>query len=159
MKVCLDTNVIIDILGRTEDYPFSFMAFDVSLLRSYEVFIPVTSTVDIFYLLPRLDIASKQKSKQLLAQLFATAEILDARSIDSANAIESNMPDYEDALLAYMAQRNGIDVIITRNLKDFTLSPVPVLSPEEFVRIHKPKDIEYAMVKNVEAPTVTNLGV
>jgi predicted nucleic acid-binding protein len=146
MKVCLDTNVIIDILGKTSDFFDSYVAFDVSLLRSFEVFISVTSTTDIAYLLPRRNYASEEQAKAHLVHLLTIAEILDARSVDVALALKSNMPDYEDALLAYMAQRNDIDLIITRNLKDFKLSPVPAMSPKQFADLYKPPDVEYAMV-------------
>ena len=154
VKICLDTNVIIDILGKTDDFADSYAAFDVSILRRFEVFIPITSTTDIAYILPRRSLASKQEAKQLLKNLFAIAEILDARSVDAFKALDSAMLDYEDALLAYMASRNGIDLIITRNTKDFEYSPVPVITPHEFVQIYKPHDIEYATFENGDIQTV-----
>ncbi|MCL2757651.1 MAG: PIN domain-containing protein [Coriobacteriia bacterium] len=144
MRVCLDTNVIIDILGKTQDLSDSYAAFDVSLLRGFEVFVPVTSTTDIAYILPRRNLASKQEAKQLLADLMAVAGILDARQVDVECALESSMDDYEDALLASMALRNRIDLIITRNIRDFENSPVPAISPRRFVEIYKPSGYEYS---------------
>ena len=151
MKVCLDTNVIIDILGKTNDFFDSYKAFDVSLIRSFQVFIPITSTTDIAYILPRRGLASEEQAKQLLTQLFSIVEILDARSVDATRALASDIPDYEDALLAFMAQRNNVDLIITRNTKDFENSPVPAISPQQFAELYKPNDIEYAEVDLQEA--------
>ncbi|MDR1088568.1 MAG: PIN domain-containing protein [Coriobacteriales bacterium] len=144
MRVCLDTNVVIDILGKTSDLLDSYAAFDLSLLHSFEIFVPITSTTDIAYILPRRNYASAQQAKELLVQLLSLVQILDARSVDAEKALSSNMPDYEDALLAFMAQRNSIDLIITRNLKDFEHSPVPAMSPRQFVEIYKPHTVTYA---------------
>jgi predicted nucleic acid-binding protein len=146
MKVCFDTNVVIDILGRTNDFIHSFAALDVSLLRGFSMFIPITSTTDIAYLLPRRGFASGQQVRQLLSQLFSIVEILDARAVDANKALSSPMPDYEDALLTQMALRNGIDLIVTRNVKDFDNSPVTAISPEQFVLLYKPKNVEYSWV-------------
>ena len=52
---------------------------------------------------------------------------------DIVNAVESDMSDYEDAVIAATAKRNRIDFIITRNTKDFKESPVPALTPSQFI--------------------------
>jgi predicted nucleic acid-binding protein len=43
------------------------------------------------------------------------------------------MPDFEDAVIAAVAQREGADYIVTRNTKDFIASPVPAITPEDFL--------------------------
>ena len=147
MKVCFDTNVLIDILGNSNDHFYSYAAFDIALVRNFKVFVPITSTADLVYVLPRRSSISSQEAKRLLSQLMTVAELLDARSVDAVNALSSNMPDYEDALIAYSAQRNGVDLIITRNLKDFGHSPVPAMSPRQFFEVYKPRNVDYAAVE------------
>ncbi|WP_370636889.1 PIN domain-containing protein [Gelria sp. Kuro-4] len=51
---------------------------------------------------------------------------------DCERALTLPMSDYEDALLAACAKRNRLDLIITRNLKDFTGSPVKAMAPDAF---------------------------
>ena len=75
-----------------------------------------------------------------LLQLFSIA---DTTSADCLAAYEHEHRDYEDDLVAYSAHRTGIDFIVTRNGRDFEKSPVPVLSPTEFVDLFKPADIVY----------------
>jgi len=41
--------------------------------------------------------------------------------------------DFEDAALASAAEASGCEVIITRNVADFGGSPVPAITPEEFL--------------------------
>jgi len=41
--------------------------------------------------------------------------------------------DFEDGLQYYSAIENSQDIIITRDLKDFKGSKIPVMTPEEFL--------------------------
>ena len=53
---------------------------------------------------------------------------------DIFGAFKLNMPDFEDALLMQCARAGGIDVIVTRNKKDFQGCPVECLILEEWVK-------------------------
>jgi hypothetical protein len=58
-------------------------------------------------------------------------------------AINSEFKDFEDALQNFAAQKGGnINVIVTRNVKDFTKSEISVLSPENFLTINNLKQSE-----------------
>jgi len=46
---------------------------------------------------------------------------------------DTNFTDFEDGLQYYSAIENEIDVIITRNKKDFKNSKIPVLTAKEFL--------------------------
>lgn len=48
-------------------------------------------------------------------------------------SLHSGFKDFEDAIIYFSALNNNIDLIITRNKKDFIKSGLPVLSPEEFL--------------------------
>ncbi|CAN5483961.1 hypothetical protein BH23BAC3_BH23BAC3_05720 [soil metagenome] len=49
------------------------------------------------------------------------------------NALESEIGDYEDAVLHQSAV--NLDVIVTRNQKDFKKSVLPVYNPTEFLTV------------------------
>ena len=53
------------------------------------------------------------------------------------------MKDFEDALIAESAARNGMDPIITSNVKDYKHSPVQAMAPQQFVKSFKPANVEY----------------
>lgn len=62
----------------------------------------------------------------------------DARAVfyaaaDCINAVDSCISDYEDAIMAESAARSGMDCIVTRNVSDYSLSKVPVYTPQEFL--------------------------
>jgi hypothetical protein len=45
--------------------------------------------------------------------------------------------DFEDGVVASLAELTGCDFIVTRNISDFKKSPVKSLTPEEFLNICK----------------------
>ncbi len=42
-------------------------------------------------------------------------------------------PDFEDGLQYYSAIENNVDIILTRNKKDFKNSKIPVLTAKEYL--------------------------
>lgn len=145
MRVCFDSNVVIDIMGKSQELFASFCAYDVVLINGYDPVIPMFTTTDIAYILQR-SYLSKEKSREAIEQILLMFTLLDGHPLDCRMALDSGMPDYEDALIAFSAKRNGVDIIVTRNKKDFAASPVPALTPEEFVKLFKPEGIDYAML-------------
>lgn len=65
--------------------------------------------------------------------------LLDVVSMDRdtvMKALNSGFKDFEDALQYFAAHKSGfIDVILTRNVKDYSKSEIGVLTPEAFVKI------------------------
>lgn len=52
-----------------------------------------------------------------------------------SNALNSGFKDFEDSLQIFAAMKNGkIDVILTRNLKDYSKSEIGVLTPESYIK-------------------------
>ena len=47
-----------------------------------------------------------------------------------ANAIKSDFSDFEDAVQYYAAFSANVDCIVTRNTKDYTMSEIPVYTPD-----------------------------
>ena len=65
-------------------------------------------------------------------------QILEVIGVDKdivIQALESNIPDFEDAIQVYSAKMNSIDFVITRNIADFASSGMKVLSPQEFLQM------------------------
>jgi len=69
----------------------------------------------------------------MLINFFNIFEVIDVTKSDCEKALGLPMDDYEDALLATCAKRRRIELIITRNLKDFAESPVKAISPDDFL--------------------------
>jgi hypothetical protein len=48
--------------------------------------------------------------------------------------MNSSFNDIEDAMQHFIAMQNQCDVIITRNLKDYKKSLLPIMSAEQYLR-------------------------
>lgn len=145
MKACFDANVVIDILCRTASYPESLVAYDVANLCRFDVVITAATTPTIDYILGKyhFEDGEGRSNVSVLRTLF---DIIDVTSDDCRRADHNDMADYEDALVAESALRNGADVIVTRNKRDFAHSPVKAFTPQEFVAAFKPDGYEFDMV-------------
>ena len=133
MRVLIDTCIIIDALQNRE--PFKDDSQKIFLLAANQQFtgyITAKSVTDIYYLMHRSTHSDKE-SRAVLSKLFKLFDLLDTDGIDCRKAIPSPIQDFEDAVMIETAEREEIDFIVTRNLHDFTKSPVKVHSPKDFL--------------------------
>lgn len=146
MRLCFDTNIVIDILARADAYPSSYFACDIANLRRFESFIPASSVTDIAYVLHRCGQGSLRIRKSL-KKVYELFDIFDVNRSDCVIATDSDMPDIEDAIIATAALRNEIDLIISRDETGFTRSFVPVMTPSDFVKQFCPPNYEYDSIE------------
>jgi predicted nucleic acid-binding protein len=133
IKALIDTNVILDIaLKRAPFFEYASMIFDKIDDQILEGYITASSVTDIYY------IASKQKDRfQARAFLLNLVQIIEVIGVDKdivIDALKCDIPDFEDAIQVLSAKSNSIDLIITRNISDFELSGLEVLTPLEFIQ-------------------------
>lgn len=146
MKVLFDTNVIVDIWGETEDFFHSYVAYDLCVYKGFDPVIATSMMPDFAYLLTARKLIGKHDAREAFGRIMTLFDVLDVTASDCLNAYESKMPDLEDAIIAFAAKRHGVDFIVTRDKRGFKLSPVPALSPQEFVEIYKPTCLDYELV-------------
>lgn len=146
MKVLFDTNVILDIWGKTPDFVGSFTSYDIAAFKNFEPCIAATMMPDFVYLLSARKLMSERTARDAFEILLETFEVIDVVESDCRRAHASAMPDLEDAIIAHAAERNNVDLIVTRNKKDFLASPVPALAPFEFVNLYKPTCLNYELI-------------
>ncbi len=135
MRAFIDTCVVIDALQSRE--PFSKDAQDIFLAAANNLFlgyISAKSVTDVYYLMHRHTHDDKA-SRDILNKLFALFDVLDTAGIDCRKAVLSPVSDFEDAVMVETALRSEVDCIVTRNLRDFTKSPVPVYEPKAFLKL------------------------
>ena len=129
----IDTNVIIDVFQNR-------MAFVdnsgkvLKLSESHKVigYITASTVTDIYYILRR-HIKDNQQLKTLVKKLLTSVTLADVLAKDVIDSFILVMDDFEDALFAQCAKRLKADYIVTRNTKDFENSPVPPITPDDFL--------------------------
>ena len=146
MRIYFDTNAVLDIFMRADRFSESFIAYDVSAVRGHEVFLSVSAMTDIAYVLLRngVDKASIRPTLAAISHLF---DLISVTPTDYEMALKSPVEDFEDALIVSTAERNEIDLIITRNLKDFEHSSVPAMTPSDFIESFSPPNYSYDVVE------------
>jgi predicted nucleic acid-binding protein len=135
MKILIDNNVIIDVFQNREPFvKHSSKILELCEKNIIEGFITANSITDIFYILKR-SIKDVSKIYNYIELLLEIVQIIDVTSNDVYKAIENKRKDLEDDLIYVCSEKNNIDYIITRNEKDFKLSKVKPMTPEEFLKI------------------------
>jgi predicted nucleic acid-binding protein len=69
--------------------------------------------------------------------LLKVVALVDTKAVDIQEAMKLGFADFEDAVLAATALREQADYIITGNVRDFSKSPVPAISPVAFLEQRK----------------------
>ncbi len=80
--------------------------------------------------------AKHEKVIEKLNQLLTFVDILEMDRVVVKQAMVSEFEDFEDALQHFSAVKCGsINIILTRNLKDFVKSEILVLNPESYLKM------------------------
>lgn len=134
MRILIDTNVILDIIQKRE--PFfgdSYRALRKAIEADAECLISASAATDIFYLL-RKAMQSTHLAREQIEQLSQLVTFADVQGMDIHTALMRTMSDFEDAVADAVAERNGASYILTRNIKDFSGSVVPAITPTDFLK-------------------------
>ena len=126
-KVFVDTNVIANCLIPTnichsEATAFMRLCFGGRIMP----FVSSHSLTDLFYI-TRKQFSTDERFDFIRLLINSFAVVTEDSAIFS-EAIGLGSPDLEDALQICCAEKENVDFIVTENLKDFSLSSVPVFS-------------------------------
>jgi len=73
------------------------------------------------------------KAQEKLKDIRKLVRILEVSDANIEHALSLRWKDFEDAVQYAVAVDNNLDVIVTRNVKDFELKEIPVLTPLELL--------------------------
>lgn len=132
MRVLLDTDVILDVM--TARVPFDAEAaelLDLSEKGAFEAYISALTPLNVFYIGRKAkNPANLRKAIRELLQIVKVCPLNDS-VLDAAFALPFS--DYEDAVQHCCATAQGLEGIVTRNVRDFKNSALPVFTPAEFL--------------------------
>jgi len=136
-KLFLDTNIIIDLLsGRQPFYSEAARIFSLADKKEIQISVSALSFATTNYIL--LQSKKSDEAKQILRKLKLIVQVLslDDKIVELA-LNDSDFKNFEDGLQYYTALENGLDAVITRNLKDFRKAIIPVMTADQYIQIHK----------------------
>jgi predicted nucleic acid-binding protein len=133
-RVFVDTDIIYDLLAKREPfYQAAARLFTLADEGKIQIFISSLSLANLHYLLSK-EISSFE-AKQILRKFKLLVQIapLNEKIIDLA--LNSEFNDFEDAIQYYSALQNEIEILLTRNLKDYKKAQITVLTAQDFVNL------------------------
>ncbi|AFU67724.1 nucleic acid-binding protein containing a PIN domain [Psychroflexus torquis ATCC 700755] len=132
-RLLIDTNIVIDLLAKRDKfYDEAADLFSRADKKELELSISSLTFANTNYILTKLK--SAKEAREILRKFKVLVELLSLDDKITELALsDDNFPDFEDGLQYYSAIENQIDVIITRNKKDFKNSKIPVLSAKEYL--------------------------
>lgn len=132
-KLFIDTNIVIDLLAKREPF-YQEAAKLFSLADKNEVKLIVSSLTfaNTHYILSKLkDSISARDILTKFKVLVTVADLND--KIVELSLNDQSFSDFEDGLQYYSALEYAADIIITRNLKDYKSSKIPVITAQSFL--------------------------
>lgn len=133
-NVLIDTDVILDFFFDRK--PFSEHSAQILTLcetKQLNGFITPVICSNLYYLLRRS--ASHEKVIDKLQLLLSIMDVLVMDKQVVYLALNSGLPDFEDALQNFSAIGHGqIEAIVTRNTKDYKNSSIGALTPENYLK-------------------------
>lgn len=132
MKVLIDTNVILDVLCKRQDFfEDSSKVMKYCEVNKIDGVISALSIPNIIYIMRKeLD---AEKTKDIIEKLQLIFTVADLKSDDIKKALSLNFDDFEDALQSACASRIKADYIVTRNIRDFKNSRITAIKPSELL--------------------------
>lgn len=132
-KIFADTNIVLDLLSRRDPF-FEDAATLFSMADNLQIELSVSSLTVAnasYTLLSQMD---SHMAKSVLRKLRLILKILplDDKIIGLALNDET-FSDFQDGLQYFTALENRQDLIITRNLKDFRNSKLPVMTAGQYI--------------------------
>jgi len=138
-NVLLDSDIILNFfLDREPHSNYTSYILSQIELKQLNGYITAVIISNVYYLLRKLSTHERVVLK--LNQLMTLTDILTIDKKIVLKAMNSKFKDFEDALQNYACESYGkIDIILTRNTKDYKKSEISVMTPEQFYKMKTSK--------------------
>ena len=132
-KLFLDTNIVVDLLESREPFCQDVVRiFTLAYNRKVQLVVSPMTCCTVSFLLRKHGTEGVRKLLSNFRQLSHVAES-NERTVD--DSLASEFKDFEDAMQYYTALKAKADIIITRNVKDFAKSKLPVMTAGEYLAL------------------------
>lgn len=132
-RLLVDTNIVIDLLSKREEFFHDAQElFTLADNKKVELFVSALTFANTHYLLSKYQKLDDARKTLIKFKVLVNISPLDDKVVELA--LVSDFKDFEDAIQYHTALENGIDIIITRNKKDFKNSKLPVMTAKEYLK-------------------------
>lgn len=130
--ILIDLNVLLDVIQKREPhYRASAAVLERVAAGDTQGTIPAHAVTTVHFIVNRY--AGRARADRAVEWLLEYFEVSGIGEPQLRDAIRLNWPDFEDAVVAAVARSRGCHVIVTRSVRDFRASPVPAMTPDEYL--------------------------
>jgi predicted nucleic acid-binding protein len=131
-SVFLDADVIMDFyVQREPHHQLALRLFSHLKRAKTRCYTSAVIISNIYYLLARIENSRYALEKIRSLRKFVSIAPIDEATIDAA--LSSPYKDFEDSIQLHCAMRNGIKVLITRNVRDYPKAHLLVVDPGQYL--------------------------
>jgi predicted nucleic acid-binding protein len=135
-KVLIDTDIIMDLFSKREPFfHYSAELFSLIDIGNVHGFVSALIFPNLFYILCKQISIREAKNALLKLKVLTSVLPVDEKIIDLA--LSSNLKDFEDAIQYCVAMKNKINIIITRNTKDYAKADIEAMTAKEYLKSFK----------------------
>ena len=133
IRLFIDTNIVLDLLAKREPfYEAAAILFSLADIEQVELYVSALTFANTNYVLSKINNAPLAREVLAKFKVLVVVTALNDKVIElSLN--DKSFSDFEDGLQYYSALQNQADIIITRNLKDFKSSKIPVMTAQAYL--------------------------
>lgn len=132
-SVFVDTDIVLDLLGnRKPFYRYAAELFSIADRSEIKIFVSSLSFSNLNYILTKQ--YSSIQARKILMKFKTLVTVLSVSDKVVELALLSDFKDFEDALQYFTALENDVNILLTRNLKDYKTAEIPIMTAEQFLR-------------------------
>ena len=133
-KIFIDSDVVIDFF--TDRLPFANPAseiFELSDQGKIQLYLSAASINNIYYIVRRF--LGHKSTLKIVEELTEMTEIVGTTKEEILQALKNDFKDFEDSIQYSCALTiDGLEAILTRNIKDYMNSVIAVFTPENYLK-------------------------
>jgi predicted nucleic acid-binding protein len=134
MRIAVDLNVLLDVAqNRVPHYQASEGVLARARVGEFEAVISGHAVTTLFYIIAKF--AGVAAANQTVDGLLSDFTILGPDKPILLRARGLPLSDFEDAVVASVAEAARCDYLVTRNVPDFSGSPVPAITPTDLLAL------------------------
>ena len=132
-KLFIDTNIVLDLLAKREPfYEDAAKLFSLADRKKILLIVSSPTFANTNYVLSKLN--NSKTARDILSKFKVLVTVADLNDkVIELSLNDDDFSDFEDGLQYYSALENEVDIIITRNLKDFRRSKIPVITAQTYL--------------------------
>jgi predicted nucleic acid-binding protein len=132
MKITVDLNVLLDVAqNRLPHCPASEEVLHRARAGEYAAVLPSHAITTLHYIIEKW--SGSDLANPTIDGLLADFVLHPTDKSAFQRARQLPLKDFEDGVVAAIAESSGSDYIVTRNVSDFAGSSVPAITPTEFL--------------------------